>query len=66
MGLVSRVVYYPTLVYNVLLEKVTNRNWFDHIDDTVILGALPFRSMTKQVRSNRLRTFVQHQTQEQL
>ena len=50
MGLVQRVVYYPSLVYNVVLEKITSRNWYDHIDETVILGALPFKSMTKQVR----------------
>ncbi len=52
MGLVSRIVFYPSLVYNVVLEKVTSRNWFDHIDETVILGALPFRSMTKQVSTS--------------
>ena len=51
MGLISRAVFYPSLVYNVVLEKVTSRNWYDHIDDTVILGALPFKSMTKQVRN---------------
>ena len=51
MGLISRAVFYPSLVYNVVLEKVTSRNWYDHIDETVILGALPFKSMTKQVRN---------------
>ncbi|XP_060890063.1 NADH dehydrogenase [ubiquinone] iron-sulfur protein 3, mitochondrial-like [Labrus mixtus] len=30
------------------MEKVSLRRWFDRVDDTVILGALPFRSMTKQ------------------
>ncbi len=49
MGLISRVGFYPTLLYNVVLEKVSSRNWYDHIDETVILGALPFTSMTKQV-----------------
>lgn len=45
----ARVTFYPTLFYNVLMEKVTSRNWYDRIDETVILGALPFRKMTKQL-----------------
>ncbi|CAB0002083.1 unnamed protein product [Nesidiocoris tenuis] len=45
----ARISFYPTLLYNVLMEKVSNRNWYDRIDETVILGALPFRSMTDQL-----------------
>ncbi|CAL7951269.1 unnamed protein product [Xylocopa violacea] len=44
----ARMTFYPTLCYNILMEKITSRNWYDRIDETVILGALPFRSMTKQ------------------
>lgn len=49
-GALARLLFYPTLAYNVLMEKVSSRRWFDRVDETVILGALPFRSMTKQVR----------------
>ncbi|KAK2585146.1 hypothetical protein KPH14_008652 [Odynerus spinipes] len=45
----ARVTFYPTLLYNVFMEKITSRNWYDRIDETVILGALPFRTMTKQL-----------------
>jgi atypical dual specificity phosphatase len=45
----ARVSFYPSLLYNVLMEKFTSRNWYDRIDDNVILGALPFRGMTNQV-----------------
>ncbi|CAL7951268.1 unnamed protein product [Xylocopa violacea] len=45
----ARMTFYPTLCYNILMEKITSRNWYDRIDETVILGALPFRSMTKQL-----------------
>ncbi|XP_043471777.1 phosphatidylglycerophosphatase and protein-tyrosine phosphatase 1 [Leptopilina heterotoma] len=45
----ARVTFYPSLFYNVVMEKVSARRWFDRIDDTVILGALPFRGMTKQL-----------------
>lgn len=49
-GALARLLFYPTLAYNVFMEKVSSRRWFDRVDDTVVLGALPFRSMTKQVR----------------
>lgn len=45
----ARVSFYPTLFYNVLMEKFTRRNWYDRIDDNVILGALPFRSQANEV-----------------
>ena len=32
------------------MEKVTSRHWYDRVDEAVILGALPFKSMTKKVR----------------
>ncbi|KAI8512535.1 Phosphatidylglycerophosphatase and protein-tyrosine phosphatase 1 [Branchiostoma belcheri] len=46
-GLLARTLFYPTLLYNVAMEKLTSRRWYDRIDATVLLGALPFRSMTQ-------------------
>lgn len=45
----ARVTFYPTLFYNVFMEKVTKRNWYDRIDENMILGALPFRSVAPEV-----------------
>ncbi|XP_049546057.1 phosphatidylglycerophosphatase and protein-tyrosine phosphatase 1 isoform X2 [Anopheles darlingi] len=45
----ARVTFYPSLFYNVLMEKITSRNWYDRIDENVILGALPFRSMAQEL-----------------
>lgn len=45
----ARVTFYPTLLYNVFMEKVTQRNWYDRIDENVILGALPFRTISQKV-----------------
>ncbi|CAH0728628.1 unnamed protein product, partial [Brenthis ino] len=45
----ARVTFYPTLLYNVLMEKVSTRRWYDRMDDNVILGALPFQGMTRQL-----------------
>jgi len=44
--------FYPSLAYNVLLEKLTSRQWYSKIDDTVIVGALPFKWMTKDLVAN--------------
>uniref|UniRef100_A0A8C4NN10 Phosphatidylglycerophosphatase and protein-tyrosine phosphatase 1 n=1 Tax=Eptatretus burgeri TaxID=7764 RepID=A0A8C4NN10_EPTBU len=41
----ARVAFYPTLVYNVMVSRLTKRPWYHRVDDTVLLGALPFRSM---------------------
>ncbi|XP_037030586.1 phosphatidylglycerophosphatase and protein-tyrosine phosphatase 1 isoform X1 [Bradysia coprophila] len=48
----ARVSFYPTLFYNIFMEKVTARRWYDRIDDHVILGALPFRSMASDLIKN--------------
>lgn len=45
----ARVSFYPTLFYNVVMERVTARRWYDRIDEHTILGALPFRSIVPQV-----------------
>lgn len=45
----ARVTFYPTLFYNVFMEKVTKRNWYDRIDENMILGALPFRAIAPEM-----------------
>jgi len=40
----ARVTFLPTLAYNLGMEAVSTRRWWDRIDSRVILGALPFRS----------------------
>jgi len=40
----ARVTFLPTLAYNVAMERVSTRRWWDRVDSSVILGALPFRS----------------------
>ncbi|XP_037948555.1 phosphatidylglycerophosphatase and protein-tyrosine phosphatase 1 [Teleopsis dalmanni] len=50
-SMLARISFYPTLLYNVVMEKVTARNWYDRIDENVILGALPFRSQANDLIS---------------
>ncbi|XP_055903517.1 phosphatidylglycerophosphatase and protein-tyrosine phosphatase 1-like [Eupeodes corollae] len=55
----ARVSFYPSLLYNVIVEKTTSKHWFDRVDENVILGALPFRSMTNNlVRKENLKAVV--------
>ncbi|XP_012787533.2 phosphatidylglycerophosphatase and protein-tyrosine phosphatase 1-like [Sorex araneus] len=45
----ARVLFYPTLLYTVFREKMPSpvrHGWYHRIDSTVLLGALPLRSMT--------------------
>lgn len=45
----ARLTFYPTLVYNVVMEKVSARRWYDRIDEHMILGALPFQSEAEEL-----------------
>ncbi|XP_061184679.1 phosphatidylglycerophosphatase and protein-tyrosine phosphatase 1-like [Saccostrea echinata] len=47
MSLLTKVLFYPTLGYNILMTYISSRRWFDRIDETVILGALPLKSWNK-------------------
>lgn len=39
----ARIVFYPTLAWNMILGRwLKVRNWWDRIDTHVVLGALPF------------------------
>ncbi|CAG7835751.1 unnamed protein product [Allacma fusca] len=54
----ARVSFYPTLFYNIFMEKVSTRNWYDRIDSNVILGALPFRSMVKTLEAENVKAII--------
>lgn len=51
----ARITFYPTLMYNVFMERFTQRNWYDRVDQNVILGALPFPNLTQEVSEKSLR-----------
>ena len=47
-----RLLFYPTLAWNVLLGRVLRvRHWYDRVDDRVLLGALPFASDVERLRA---------------
>ncbi|KAM4845790.1 phosphatidylglycerophosphatase and protein-tyrosine phosphatase 1 [Thomomys bottae] len=48
----ARVLFYPTLLYTVFRGNVrgpAHREWYHRIDATVLLGALPLRSLTRRL-----------------
>lgn len=45
---IVRLLYFPSILRLSLLEG-PRRRWYDRVDSTVIVGALPFRSQTKEV-----------------
>ncbi|XP_023566267.1 phosphatidylglycerophosphatase and protein-tyrosine phosphatase 1 isoform X2 [Octodon degus] len=48
----ARALFYPTLLYTVLRGKLggpAHREWYHRIDRTVLLGALPLRSLTRKL-----------------
>ncbi len=44
-------MFYPTLLWTILLGRVLKlRNWWDEVDDCVILGAIPFYSDVRSLK----------------
>ncbi|KAM3287536.1 phosphatidylglycerophosphate phosphatase PTPMT2-like isoform X2 [Capsicum chacoense] len=43
VGAGARVLFYPTLLYNVVRNKIQSEfRWWDRVDEFVLLGAVPF------------------------
>ena len=49
--MLARASFLPTLAYNVLMERMTARNWWDRIDSQVVLGAIPFKGEAHKLAS---------------
>lgn len=51
VGAGARVLFYPTLLYNVVRNKFQAEfRWWDQIDEFLLLGAVPFPSDVKRLR----------------
>ena len=48
--LMARLIFFPSIARMTLIEGPQHR-WYDRVDDTTIIGALPFRSQTDKVSS---------------
>ena len=52
MDSAARAFFYPSLFYNVTLEKLRIRDWYNQIEERIVLGALPFKSTLEEVVKN--------------
>nr|XP_016473225.1 PREDICTED: putative dual specificity protein phosphatase DSP8 [Nicotiana tabacum] len=51
VGVGARALFYPTLLYNVVRNKIqVEFRWWDWIDEFVLLGAVPFQSDVKRLK----------------
>ncbi|RVW50573.1 putative dual specificity protein phosphatase DSP8 [Vitis vinifera] len=51
VGAGARALFYPTLLYNVLRNKVQAEfRWWDRVDEFVLLGAVPFPSDVSRLK----------------
>lgn len=51
VGAGARALFYPTLVYNVVRNKIQNEfRWWDRVDQFILLGAVPFPSDVLRLR----------------
>ena len=48
-AILARAAFYPSLAYGWFMSRFAGRPWYNRIDTAVILGALPFRSHTREV-----------------
>jgi len=56
--MLARASFYPTLMYNVVMARISSRKWYDRIDKNVILGALPFRGMVDILRQENVKGII--------
>ncbi len=55
----ARVLFYPTLVWNVVLHRLLpGRRWWDRIDEHVLMGALPFAADAGRLHAQGVRGIV--------
>jgi len=52
MSLLARILFYPTLWWNLALSRVSKRRrWWDWVDERVLLGAFPLRKHVEPLRA---------------
>ncbi len=57
--LTARTIFYPTLGWNMLLGRWLNvRNWWDHVDSHIIIGAFPFSQDVSAMAAQGVRAVV--------
>lgn len=51
VGAGARALFYPTLLYNVLRNKIQSEfHWWDRVDEFILLGAVPFPTDVQRLK----------------
>ncbi|XP_011015549.1 PREDICTED: putative dual specificity protein phosphatase DSP8 isoform X1 [Populus euphratica] len=51
VGAGARALFYPTLLYNVLRNKIESEfHWWDRVDQFILLGAVPFPTDVRRLK----------------
>ncbi|XWS72116.1 hypothetical protein CRYUN_Cryun02cG0012800 [Craigia yunnanensis] len=51
VGAGARILFYPTLLYNVFRNKIQSEfRWWDEVDQFLLLGAVPFRKDVRRLK----------------
>ncbi|HYG73556.1 MAG TPA: dual specificity protein phosphatase family protein [Planctomycetota bacterium] len=51
MSIIARLLFYPTLLFNLVLCRIVpGRRWWDWVDESVLLGALPLNSDVAELK----------------
>ncbi len=57
--LIFRLLFYPTLIWNLLLHRLLpRRRWWDRVDERILVGALPFATDVPQLQAEGVRAVV--------
>jgi atypical dual specificity phosphatase len=57
--LIARILFYPTLAWNLFLHRVLpHRRWWDRVDEHVLTGALPFATDAHALHAEGVRAVV--------
>lgn len=54
-GYIARAFYYPSILLNYAGNKITGHGWFNRINDTIVLGAIPMSFMTEYLRQENIK-----------
>ncbi len=55
----SRLVFYPSVLYNIIRSRVqTDWNWYNAINQHLILGALPNKSILAELKEHGVKAVV--------
>ena len=61
LQVLSRIFYFPGIAWNTVSWRWRRYQWYNRIDNTIVLGALPFRSQAEEVWKYHNMYTAQHQ-----